>query len=57
MYKIVSKSMYGIEVIDQAKDLREAKFLATEYALAFGPEFIIRIKKNGSYLRFNFYNL
>jgi hypothetical protein len=57
MYKIVSKSMYGIEIIDEAKDFREAKFLAIEYALSFGPEFIIRIKKNGSYLRFNFYNL
>jgi hypothetical protein len=57
MYKIVSKSIYGIEVIYETKDLREAKFLATEYAIAFGPEFIIRIKKNGIYLPINFYNL
>jgi len=57
MYKVVSKSIYGIEVIYETKDLRQAKILAIEYALTFGPEFIIRIKKNGSYLPINFYNL
>jgi hypothetical protein len=57
MYKVVSKSIYGIEVLYQTKDLRDAKFFAIDYALSMGPEFIIRIKKNGSYLPINFYNL
>jgi hypothetical protein len=49
--------MYGIEVIYETKDFRDAIFLATDYALSMGPEFIIRIKKKGSYLPINFYNL
>lgn len=44
MYKIIAKSRYGTEQIDEAETLSEANFLAAEYRLAYGPEFSITIK-------------
>lgn len=43
-YKIYASSRYGRELIDQAKTLQEAQYLANEYRLAYGPEFTIYIK-------------
>ena len=45
MFKIVASSKYGIEDIDEADTLQEAHYLRTEYALAFGKEFSISVKK------------
>ena len=50
MYKIIAQSRYGIETVDEAKTLSEAKYLANEYRIAYGPEFSIAIKKNGKYI-------
>ena len=50
MYKIIAKSRYGIEIVDEAKTLSEARQLAHEYRIAYGPEFSIAIKKNGKYI-------
>lgn len=45
MYKIIATSKYGTEVVDQTRSLSEAKTLAAEYRMAFGPGFTISIKK------------
>jgi hypothetical protein len=43
-YKIYASSKYGKELIDEAKTLQEAHYLANEYRLAYGSEFTIYIK-------------
>ena len=43
-YKIYAFSKYGKELIDTAKTLKEANYLANEYRLAYGSEFLIIIK-------------
>jgi hypothetical protein len=43
-YKIYASSKYGKELIDEAKTLQEAQYLANEYRLAYGSEFTIYIK-------------
>jgi hypothetical protein len=50
MYKIIAQSRYGIKTVDEAKTLSEARYLANEYRMAYGPEFSISIKKNGKYI-------
>ena len=50
MYKIVAKSRYGVEIVDEAKTRSEAIYLANEYRMAYGSEFSIYIKKNGKYI-------
>lgn len=45
MYKIISVSQYGVEQIDEASTLTEARYLRLEYSLAFGSGFTIYIKK------------
>ena len=45
MYQIISKSIYGISIIDKCKDLRDAQILAFRYSFDFGPEFSFTIKK------------
>ena len=50
MYKIVAKSRYGVEIVDQAGTLNKAYYLVSEYQMAFGPEFQILIRKNGKYI-------
>jgi hypothetical protein len=43
-YKIYASSKYGKELIDEAKTLEEAQYLANEYRLAYGSGFTIYIK-------------
>ena len=43
-YKIIAISAYGREVVDEAASLAEAKRLAQEYRIAFGPSFTITIQ-------------
>lgn len=50
MYKIVAKSRYGVEIVDQASTLNKAYYLASEYQMAYGSEFTILIRKNGKYI-------
>lgn len=45
MYKIIATSRYGRETVDETNNLAEAQRLATEYRMAYGPEFSITIKK------------
>lgn len=45
MYKIIAISKYGTEEVDEAETIGEAKYLANEYRMAYGPEFTITIKK------------
>jgi len=45
MYKIIAKSKYGTEVVDEANTLSAAEKLAAEYRMAFGSGFTISIKK------------
>jgi hypothetical protein len=47
MYKIVGKYRGKVEVLDRARDLREAEYLAREYSIAFGPEWSISIIRRG----------
>ena len=50
MYRIIAKSRYGTETIDECKTRSEAIYLANEYRMAYGSEFSIYIKKNGKYI-------
>lgn len=50
MYKIVAKSRYGVEIVDETTTLNKAINLASEYQLAYGSEFTILIIKNGKYI-------
>lgn len=50
MYKIVAKSRYGVEIVDQASTLNKAYYLASQYHIAYGSEFTILIRKNGKYI-------
>ena len=43
-YKIIAISRYGREVVDTATNLKEARELEREYAMAFGPDFTIIIQ-------------
>tara|TARA_R100000278_G_scaffold114925_1_gene93617 strand:+ start:21 stop:161 length:141 start_codon:yes stop_codon:yes gene_type:complete len=45
MYNIIGKSRYGTEVIDTADNRLEAIRLVHEYRIAFGNEWIIKIKR------------
>jgi len=45
MFKIIATSKYGTEQVDEAQTLTEARYLANEYRMAYGPEFTITIKK------------
>ena len=45
MYQIISKSIYGISIIDECKDLRDAQILAMRYSCDYGQEFLFKIKK------------
>lgn len=45
MYKIMARSRYGTEQIDEADTLKEARYLVREYRLALGSGFSIYIKK------------
>ena len=45
-YSIIGTSKYGTEVIDTAKDLKEAKYLVEEYQSSFGYEWRIYYKLN-----------
>lgn len=45
MYQIISKSIYGISIIDECKYLRDAQILALRYSFDYGPEFSFTIKK------------
>lgn len=44
-YRIIGRSQYGIEEIDTAETLSDARYLANEYRIAFGPDWQITIKK------------
>ena len=44
VFKIFEVSRYGREEIDEADTKAEAERLASEYRLAFGPEFSISIR-------------
>jgi hypothetical protein len=43
-YELVWRSQYGTEVIDEAGDLKTAKYLRGEYQLAYG-EGVVSIRK------------
>jgi len=44
-YEIIGKYRSVPEVIDEADDLEEAKYLQREYQMAFGKEWLITIRK------------
>ena len=44
LFKIYALSRYGKDLIDEVETLKEAKYLANEYRLAYGSEFTIIIK-------------
>jgi hypothetical protein len=45
LFNIISTSRYGIEVIDTAEGLFEARRLAKEYQMAFGNDFCVHYKR------------
>lgn len=45
MYDIVGSSPYGREVIDTAETLADAKAMLVEYRLAFGPTWVITMRR------------
>lgn len=48
MYEIIARHPeYGREVVDTAADKAEALYLQNEYCKAYGPEWLIIIKKRG----------
>lgn len=44
-WAIIGASCYGTEEIDSADNWAEARQLRAEYAMAFGPEWTISIKR------------
>ena len=50
-YKIMGKSRYGTEELDEAKTEKEANYLLGEYALAYGPGWEIWIEEPETYTR------
>lgn len=44
MFKIIGTYKGKTEVLDTAKTLREANYLASEYRMAFGSQWVITIK-------------
>lgn len=44
-YNIIGISKYGREIIDTAKDKKEAEYLIKEYRMAYGKEWSIYSKK------------
>ena len=43
VYKLISISTYGTEIIDEAETLSEANQLKKEYEMAFGNGFSIKV--------------
>ena len=43
-YNIIGESKYGREIIDTAKDKKEAEYLIKEYRMAYGKEWSIYSK-------------
>jgi hypothetical protein len=46
MWIIMGRSQYGTEEIDSAETLKDARYLAGEYRLAFGVGWTIWIKRS-----------
>ena len=44
-YEIIGTYRGESEVVDTAKDRQEAEYLRGEYQLAFGNEWVVKIKK------------
>lgn len=55
MFQIISKSIYGISIVDECKDLKDAQILAIRYSCDYGPEFLFKIKK-GRKILFTYWN-
>lgn len=45
MWKIIGTYQGRREVVDTADTLREAAYLLREYRVAFGPEWVIKIRR------------
>jgi len=45
MYKIMGRSRYGTEQLDESDSKQNAEYLLTEYKLAFGPAWEIWIEE------------
>lgn len=43
-FKIVARSSYGTEIVDEFKSLDEALSMKVEYKLAFGPSFSVSVR-------------
>lgn len=46
MWRVMGKSRAGTEVIDEFETEKEARAMAAEYRMAFGPSFIIWVESD-----------